>query len=72
MERRRPRRTVEEQEAAWLDMFRCLVLTAFFLVLLALLSLVLNRCSTPQTHQAAEPRPPRHPSYCWHDSESPQ
>jgi hypothetical protein len=55
MERRRPRRTAEEWEAARLDMFRCLVLTAFFLGLLALLSLVLNCCSTPQTHQTAAP-----------------
>jgi hypothetical protein len=69
MERRRPRRTAEEQEAARLDMFRCLVLTAFFLGLLALLSLVLNCCTAPQT-QTVEPRLPRHPSYFWHDSES--
>ena len=70
MERHRPRRTAQEQEAARLDMFRCLVLTAFFLGLLALLSLVLNCCTTQQPPQAAASRPPRHPSYCWHDSNS--
>jgi hypothetical protein len=67
MERHRIPRTAEEQEAARLDMFRCLVLTAFFLGLLALISLVLNRCTTPPTHQTAESRPPRHPSYTWYD-----
>jgi hypothetical protein len=67
MERHRIRRTAEEQEAARLDMFRCLVLTAFFLGLLALPSWLLNSCSTQQTAEI-EPREPRHRLTDWYPS----
>jgi hypothetical protein len=68
---RRPHRTAEEQEAAWLDLFRCLVLTAFFLLVLALPSWLLNSCTKQQTAEP-QPRPepwePRHRLTDWHPS----
>jgi len=69
MERRPTPRTAEEQEAARLDLFRCLVLTAFFLLVLALPSWLLHSCTKQQTTEP-QPRPehrePRHHLTDWY------
>jgi hypothetical protein len=52
------------QEAAGRDLLQCIVLTAFFLLLLSLLRLALSAAEA--THQEAAPRVPRHHLTDWY------